>query len=273
MYCIDQRALVMQEYNYVDQQVHRLSQIIAKVNRTYVTSREDDGHTNLYFDPLDHRVLGRWVAAGSKKMILTIDLQRLTLEWLDHMHQVQFSIPILGKSIGQLELAVESSLSDLGINPDGFRQPMHYSMPAYPQSDQVIHRLDPNALAKWERIRALANHACFDLLGYLQTPAEVRIWPHHFDTGVYVEPNKQMGLGFGLAMRDDMVGTPYFYLSVYALGNGPVHYDAATELVFGSWISEKNWQGAVLRLEEVNLRGPESVRSFQMEVLRRYLEG
>ena len=57
-------------------------------------------------------------------------------------------------------------------------------------------------------IATLLNH-------FLQTNVEARIWPHHFDTGIYAMPNEDIGLGFGLAMNDGLVGEPYFYLAAY----------------------------------------------------------
>ena len=42
----------MHAYIKTDQLLHRLSQLIAKMNRQFVAKKEDDSHTNFYFDPL-----------------------------------------------------------------------------------------------------------------------------------------------------------------------------------------------------------------------------
>ncbi|MFT6215316.1 MAG: hypothetical protein ACJAS3_001715 [Roseivirga sp.] len=49
----------MNSYTQTDQQLHWLCQILAKTNRTYAPKKEDDSHTHLYFDSLDHRIYGR----------------------------------------------------------------------------------------------------------------------------------------------------------------------------------------------------------------------
>ena len=85
------------------------------------------------------------------------------------------------------------------------------------------------------------------MLGYLQKEGEIRIWPHHFDTGIYVMATKQLGLGFGLAMKDAMVGAPYFYLSGYNQEN-PVSYKNLNPLTHGKWETGEQWNGAVLSL-------------------------
>ncbi len=51
----------MQAYIKTDRQLHWLSQVIAKINRTYVPKKNDDSHTNLYFDNLGKRITGRWI--------------------------------------------------------------------------------------------------------------------------------------------------------------------------------------------------------------------
>ena len=50
----------MEGYTYADQKLHFLTQVIAKANRSYVPTKPDDSHTNLYFDTLDNRIVGRW---------------------------------------------------------------------------------------------------------------------------------------------------------------------------------------------------------------------
>jgi hypothetical protein len=81
-------------------------------------------------------------------------------------------------------------------------------------------------------------------------PGRTRIWPHHFDTGIYVETHNKMGIVFGLAMSDTMVGEPYFYMSGYP-ASGKIEYKNLSDFSNGRWEIGKNWQGAVLPLSEL----------------------
>ena len=47
--------------------------------------------------------------------------------------------------------------------------------------------------------------------------SEVRIWPHHFDTGClgYFDTKKNVSVGLGLAIPDKNVDDWYFYASGY----------------------------------------------------------
>ncbi len=114
-------------------------------------------------------------------------------------------------------------------------------------------------------MRKNANQACYDLLGYLQCESEVRIWPHHFDTGIYTPINDQLGIGFGLAMRDEMVGAPYLYFSAYGLNDHTLDYAEFEPLTNGHWINQ-DWKGAVLPFDYFQ---EEQIQLFLKEVTNR----
>ena len=122
----------MQAYNKTDQQLHWLSQTIAKANRTYVTSKPDDSHTNLYYDDLDNRILGRWINNGREQVMLTLNLETLDFEWLNSAKEVVLSFSTIGKVTKDIENEMAESLPDIYLNPDGFTDKLHFEIPDYP---------------------------------------------------------------------------------------------------------------------------------------------
>jgi hypothetical protein len=82
-------------------------------------------------------------------------------------------------------------------------------------------------------------------LDKLQLESEICIWPHHFDSGIYIQVKADLGLGFGLAMEDTMLGEAYFYMSGYG-GESPISYQNLTQLSAGKWEIGEHWKGAVL---------------------------
>lgn len=78
----------MSAYHQIDQQLHLLCQIIAKANRTFVPKKEDDSHTNLYFDHLGQRIFGRWIEGEDRKVIMCLNLDKQTFEWRDDALQL-----------------------------------------------------------------------------------------------------------------------------------------------------------------------------------------
>ena len=100
-------------------------------------------------------------------------------------------------------------------------------------------------LEQWKHYRSLANNVCNWVLESLQQDSEVRIWPHHFDTGIYVTPNEHVGLGFGLAVAETMVNASYFYFSGYGLKD-KLDFSSVPSLEFGEWKVGDGYKGAVL---------------------------
>ena len=160
-------------------------------------------------------------------------------------------IPFRDRTISEIEDGLAEHLPTIGLKGNAFKQDLHYDIPDYGFSDHPFKSLNDKAVEDWMCYRQLANEACFSILGHLQVPGEVRIWPHHFDTGIYVQPNDQLGVGFGLAMQDSLVEVPYFYLSAYGLGNVVIDYSTFSTLQHGEWKVTEHFKGAIFRLDEM----------------------
>lgn len=261
----------MPDYNKTDQQIHLLSQILAKFNRTYVPEKEDDSHTNLDFDPIGHRMYGRWAYTGHGRVIPAFNLWAYQFEFLDDDRTIIGEFPAVGVTADHLEEEIEQFLRKSGLKKEGFRDKLHFEIPEYTFADSALEKPSDTERVNWETIRSMANEACRLLLGYLQEEGEIRIWPHHFDTGVYVEPNKKTGLGFGLAMKDSMVGDAYFYYSMYRLDSADSEYSNVPALDAGRWIITEKWKGAVLPKTDFEKDGKKAVKGFIKQVSDGYL--
>ena len=226
-----------------DPVLHQLSQLIAKATRAYVPVQDDDSHTNLAYDALGDRLLGRWIQAGENALLPALRLHDQAVIWYDDQHEELLVMPTIGRALQEVEEDIARLLPELGLDPKPFAAPMHYDMPEYDLGEvvPVIAHADLNA---WRSYRSHANMTCHLLLEHLQVGGEVRIWPHHFDTGIYVKPNARMGLGFGLAPSDDFCDVPYYYVAGYP-EEGQLDYKAAPELDAGHW-SDHGFRGAHL---------------------------
>ncbi|MFU8860813.1 MAG: hypothetical protein ACNA8K_10335 [Cyclonatronaceae bacterium] len=249
-----------------------MSQILAKFNRTYVPVKDDDSHTNLGFDPLGHRLYARWANTGAGRIIPAFNMEAFQFEFLDENRTVIGEFPADGKTAGQLEESIEQFLTKSGLEREGFRDKLHFEIPEYTFADSALEKPSDAEREKWENIRSIGNEACSLLLGYLQEDSDIRIWPHHFDTGVYVEPNQKKGLGFGLAMKDSMVGDAYFYYSMYRLDGADSDYSGVPSLDTGRWIITEKWKGAVLPVSDFERGGLLVVKGFIKKVSDGYLQ-
>ncbi len=242
----------MEAYNITDQKMHQLAQTLTKFNRSYASSKPDDSHTNLALDPVADRLVGRWVSTADGDKIMGLCLKDFRIKVYSRTWEVLYETDIEGVTQESLEKQLEEILPQLGLKPDGFGDSLHYEIPGYEFAEAPISGITDTEMAIWIEQRALANEACQWLLNHLQLSGEIRIWPHHFDTGIYVEPTAHIGFGFGLAMKDEMVGSPYYYFSAYGLHDNDIDYQLLSTLGHGQWLIKENWMGAILRLQEVN---------------------
>jgi hypothetical protein len=249
----------MQEYNNMDQHIHQLSQTIAKFGRSFVEVKKDDSHTNLRFDFVGRRIFGRWANINNHYLVLTLNIDSQDFQLLDPHFQEIASFKIVGKTQDEVESDIAQFLTqDLEVNEDDFLKAMHFEIPTYNFKNDTIQKWSTDSLTQWMNYRFLANQACVLFIDYLNVEAEIRIWPHHFDTGVYTEVNNKIGLGFGWAMADGMMDEAYYYFSVYGLNNNTVNYASIEPLSAGKWITGEQWNGAVLPLSEANIANIQS---------------
>jgi hypothetical protein len=241
----------MQAYTNIDQHIHQLCQTLAKFGRSFAEKKEDDSHTNLRFDFLGKRIWGRWGNFTNGRLIPVLNLEDQTFHFLDREYQGVASFGTMGKTQSEVEENIAQYLTeDLQTNGADFTEPLHFEIPDYDFKGHIIQKWDSDALKQWMHYRLLANQACGFLLDHLNVASEIRIWPHHFDTGIYAEVNTNIGIGFGWAMADGMMDEAYFYFSVYGLHGHTIDYSTVKSLTVGKWITREHWNGAVLPLGE-----------------------
>ena len=235
----------MKEYNKVDQRLHLLCQVIGKANRTFVPEKTDESHTNLYFDPWGNKILGRWIQTESGTVMLSLDLNTLQFEILNSSRKQILTVSSIGMTMEEIEMDFETLLPKAGFDPTGFSTPMPHEIPAYVFSKEPLKAIEAKALDQWKYFRNLANKSCYQFLGYAQAESEVRIWPEHFDTGIYFEYAGKIGIGFGLAMEDSMAGEPYFYMAGYPL-KGSLVFENLPQSPTWKWELGESWKGVIL---------------------------
>jgi len=221
---------------------------------------------------LNKKLYGRWIKINHNRLILALNLHSFSFEWINDALSVIQTHPIEGQTLMEIEQGIADALTKLGFTKKSLDRKLNYEIPVYPFTHDPFNYLAAQDLLEWEQYRTMANRACFDLLGMLQIAGEIRIWPHHFDTGIYVEPKKHLGLGFGLAMTDNLVGNPYFYFSAHGLNDYNLDYNNMPELSFGQWIINESWKGAVLPLPLLKQDSTTRIFSFLQEVSKWYLK-
>lgn len=270
------KKMKMDKYNSADRLIHTVSQYLARVNKSYLPPQDDDSHTSLGFDQLGSRVCGGWIKSGVKSFMLSLNLGSFRLEWLNSALRVlPGSIPVAGRKMSVIESELIKSISMINLDPSELVTEMHYQIPEYFNGSDCFPEPDPEGIRKWIFYRGVANETSSLLKNHLQSDLDIRIWPHHFDTGIYVPlHDNMMGIGFGLAMEDDIGGSPYLYITGYP-AEGNLNYTGLPEPGSGTWKTGEGWKGAVLPLDRIdrmhkdNLKG--GVKTFLLTALDWFL--
>ncbi len=156
----------MSAYNHTDQQIHQLSQIIAKANRTFVPKQTDDSHTNLYFDSIGHKVYGRWINIEKGNIILALNLHTFYFEWINDALQVIEKHAIQDQTSSEIEQSMADVFPEIGLTEKDFRNDLHFEIPEYPFSNEPFSVISAKDLIQWEHYRSVANQACFVFMGF-----------------------------------------------------------------------------------------------------------
>ncbi len=239
----------MTSYTKTDQCIHYLSQILAKAGRTFVHQKEDDSHTNLYFDAEQNWIEGRWIETDKGKIKLVLRITDFCMLWVDEQNEALQTVSSVKKMEGEVIEQLSKIPHEFGLDTSGFNAPMHFEIPEYSFKGQPFQMINRHNLDEWMTWRISGNQACEKVLEILNVEGEIRIWPHHFDTGIYVQANEHLRIGFGFAMEDEMAGAPYFYMSGYPI-NGNLNYETVPELESGQWVLSEGYKGAILAIKE-----------------------
>jgi hypothetical protein len=262
----------MQEYIKTDQLLHVLSQSIAKMNRHFLPKKEDDSHTNLYFDTLQRALIGQWMKTEIGPVLFRLNLNSWSFEFVNTQFKILLGLDLQITKLHHIEESLIDSLLTLGIKPAGFRESMHYQIPNYELEDDCLQKVHPSDIEQWMTFRSAANNACYQILGSFQKKGAVRIWPHHFDTGIFIQASDRLNLGFGLAMSDHYCEQAYFYANAYTLEGKSIAIDKHEHpLEAGIWLNSPDFKGAILSLKEVKFSKEDILRKYIRSFLKTYL--
>jgi hypothetical protein len=220
-------------------ELHRASQIVADVGRTFGPFKSDDSHTSMRFLPSRHALAGGFTRAETAVRAL---LQPSPLSISVHTKYWTVGILLLsgvsaGEAWGWMESAVGKPLSR-------FR----FELPDGPGGGSQPFRGEP--LSHFEELTAWYGNAeamLSETRKALTRASSVRCWPHHFDIAfllpIYRGRGKTKGsIGVGLSPGDEYYGEPYWYVTPWPHADRP----ALPLLAGGGRWHRRGWTGAVL---------------------------
>ena len=225
-------------------QIHFASQYLATTGKSFLEQKPDDSHTNIGFDR-DSYSFETW-KLNKNGLTLQFDVLHFQLRW-----STGESFNLDGKTHLKVKEWLKFTSKKLGFEKT-YNFDLHYDLPFTWDDSFEFRLLDNSYLNEQIQLRNLAQNALNIFLKSKQLKSEIRIWPHHFDTGAFVKikgTNKSVGLG--MAIPDSLLQDYYFYISGYN-GNDGIDTTEFGKLSCGEW-KNQGFKGAVLQTSNTNI--------------------
>ncbi|WP_298309777.1 hypothetical protein [uncultured Aquimarina sp.] len=228
-------------------QMHLAAQYLAAAGISFVDKKDDDSHTNLGFSVEKGTLYTRKL--DNKPIVLSLSYDLFTLEWNDASSKSTLRLD------GTTHAEVIQWINRMANNSNTsvpYSYDIHYELPYQIKDDYVFKLEDVSTLKKLKEQRILAHTVLREFLDRNKLDSEIRIWPHHFDTGAFAPLEDEAGLaiGLGLAIPDESHSEYYFYISAYQ-GHDGVDTTNFKSLSLGEWKNE-GFKGAILPVTGVN---------------------
>lgn len=235
------------DLNHAIGELHQAVQLIAATSKSLLEAKDDDSHTNLGWNSESNTVYGRTLPDGFS---LGLAVPEMELYWIDGGQPSASFFPLRGKTVTEAQSWIHETLNE-DVN-----WAMHYDIPDHPLQQGAIFTGEPKtAFADWANWRHNGQLFIAAYAEHFEHASDIRIWPHHFDSGSYIpqEHDEQGGalnsISLGLGMADTYCGGPYFYITHWSREELTYPEDLPA-LAAGQW-NRKDFIGAILPLSDL----------------------
>lgn len=220
-------------------QMHLASQYLAAAGISFLDKKEDDSHTNLGFNTESGCLESHYLSDNKDQLLLSY--QNFSLHWKSKTGKVSFMLD--GASHKEVLQWLNETSKEYLNKP--FKYNFHYDLP-YEVNDTYVYKLtSASELIDLMHLRILSQFSLEKINKEYKFDAEIRIWPHHFDTGIYAAvPGTSISVGLGLAVPDTVCDEHYLYASGYN-ASGQIDTSKFNKLDNGDW-SPTGFNGAIL---------------------------
>lgn len=230
---------------------HHAVQFIALAGKYLLPEKEDDSHTNMYWSRALNSYMGHELPQYRR---VAIRLPDLSLCIFDDKDYIVHALEISGYTRMDLHEWLTKALEANLVSTENLGLEMHYEIPDQARYEHApFEKPNPEASAIISKLRSNAREFLTGFSKEFPEASSVRIWPHHFDTGClipYYDGDKMVSsIGLGLAMADEMVGEPYFYVNHW-MDKPPDKYPKLKIPGKGKWIINQ-WKGSVLPISQL----------------------
>ncbi len=247
----------------MEQIMHRAAQYLATAAISFLDKKEDDSHTNLGWNDA---ILGMEThPLNESGDTLALNYNSFSLQWRQG-EAILHSFALEGKTHREVIDWISEVSQQQGMKKP-YHYVLHYELPYPTIMDDYTYSIEnPERLEELIQNRTRVNHALINTLVANGLSSDVRIWPHHFDSGGFVMANDVLGIGLGMAVPDTMIPDFYLYVSGYH-GHDFVETASFKPLKVGRVYSD-GWKGIALPVQGLS---EDSMLSFFNEAISCYL--
>jgi len=228
----------------MEKQMHLAAQYLAAAGISFLEKESDDSHTNLGFN-IENGCLCTHTLSDKGDQ-LCLNYETFSLEWKSNKGITTFELDgaMHAEVLNWLEGTSKAHLNKT------YNYEFHYDLPYAINHSFTFELLDSDQLDALKNLRVLAQLALEKIDRIYGLDASIRVWPHHFDTGIYSAlPNSDITIGLGLAIPDTISNKHYLYISGYKNG-GKIETSQLPKLEFGEWKSG-DFIGAILKADTI----------------------
>jgi len=242
--------------NETIRELHHAAQFIAMAGHSLLPGAEDDSNTNMGWSDEIGGLAGR-VLPLNVPCRLALVYDSFELRFVDKHYKTLRTLKLAGQTKRTVRNWMLEGLTDFGGRTDALQPVTHYEIPEHATDRGGSFRLTSTYdLRELARYRHNTKLILEELAVHFDNASSVRIWPHHFDTGMVIPAaiNKEdqtiKSVGIGLATPDENYNELYFYINHWVAAGG-VTYAKLPELPSeGRWHRD-GWVGAILLAADV----------------------
>ena len=224
--------------------MHLAAQYLAVAGICFVDKKPDDSHTNMGFNSNTNCLESRILSPKGDQLLLSY--QNFSLIWKSENGTSTFMLD--GKSHKEALKWLED-IAEKALNKK-YEYSIHYDIPYEIVDDFSFEITSKASLEALIRLRTLTQSSLEKVIESHGLEAEIRVWPHHFDTGIYTAlPGTSISIGLGLAIPDTVCEDYYLYASGYN-SDGQIDASNFEKLTKGYW-GATGFKGAVLPATEI----------------------
>lgn len=229
------------------EKLHQASQYLAAASISFLDKKADDSHTNLGWNTALSRIESHPLDAKGNQLVF--DLKSSQLAWLKNSVESD-KINLENNSHAEITSWIKDVSRINGIEKE-FKYSFHYDLPYASLSENHQFSFDKSQVETYINRQDIAQEAFESFLTVNDLKSDIRIWPHHFDLGIYfqIDDEGKNFVGAGLAVPDTLVDDMYFYSSGHKNGDS-IKTSEFKGLTKGDW--RKDWEGATLASENIN---------------------